>query len=285
MKAFRILPVIALLFAGASARAADLGEFVIHHIVNSKTWHPIPGLSGIELPTWRVFGVDMTPSVHVIMMFIAAALLLLLVIPSAKRKPGTPAPKGRFAHMVEAFVVFIRDEVVKPNLGEKHTRKWMPFFLTIFFFFLTLNVVGLIPGFATATSNINFTAAFAILVFVLFNAAGMRANGPGHYFLGLIPGGVPWWLLPLIVPIELVGLVTKTVALALRLFANMVAGHALIFSLLGLIIVFKSHFAAAPMIPFTLFIYLIEILVAFLQAYIFTLLASLFIGQAVHQEH
>jgi F-type H+-transporting ATPase subunit a len=194
-------------------------------------------------------------------------------------------PRGRFAHMIEAFVVFIRDEVVKPNVGEKHTRKWMPFFLTIFFFFLTLNVIGLIPGFATATSNINFTATFAILIFVLFNTAGMRANGAGHYFTGLIPSGLPFWLLPLIAVIEFVGLFTKTIALALRLFANMTAGHALIFSLLGLIIVFKSHFAAVPMIPFTLFIYLIEILVAFLQAYIFTLLASLFIGQAVHQEH
>jgi F-type H+-transporting ATPase subunit a len=285
MKAFRILSALALLAGAASARAADLGEFVLHHIVNGKTWHPIPGLPGIAFPAWNLFGVDMTVSVHVIMMFIAAALLLLLVIPAARRAPGSPAPRGRFAHMIEAFVVFIRDEVVKPNLGERHTRSWMPFFLTIFFFFLTLNVIGLIPGFATATSNINFTATFAILIFVLFNTAGMRANGAGHYFTGLIPSGLPFWLLPLIAVIEFVGLFTKTIALALRLFANMTAGHALIFSLLGLIIVFKSHFVAVPMIPFTLFIYLIEILVAFLQAYIFTLLASLFIGQAVHQEH
>lgn len=286
MKAFRLLSVLVPLLAGTSAHASgDLGEFVLHHIVNGKTWHPIPGVPGIALPALHLFGVDMSLSVHVVMMFIAAALLLLLVIPSARRAPGSPAPRGRFAHMVEAFVVFIRDEVVKPNLGEKHTRKWMPFFLTIFFFFLTLNIIGLIPGFATATSNINVTAAFAILVFVLFNAAGMRANGAGHYFTGLIPSGLPFWLLPLIAVIEVVGLFTKTVALALRLFANMTAGHALIFSLLGLIVVFKSHFAALPMVPFTLFIYLIEILVAFLQAYIFTLLASLFIGQAVHQEH
>ena len=289
MKALRTLPFLALLLAGTSAHAAgDLGEFVLHHIVNNKTWHPIPGLPGISFPAFHVFGIDMTISVHVLMMFIAAALLLLLVIPSAKRAHGTPmglAPRGRFAHMIEAFVVYIRDEVVKPNLGEKHTRKWMPFFLTVFFFFLTLNIIGLIPGFATATSNINVTATFAIAVFVLFNAAGMRANGAGHYFTGLIPSGLPFWLLPLIAVIEVVGLFTKTVALALRLFANMTAGHALIFSLLGLIVVFKSHFAAVPMIPFTLFIYLIEILVAFLQAYIFTLLASLFIGQAVHQEH
>jgi F-type H+-transporting ATPase subunit a len=285
MKLTRLLPALVLLLSAVSARAEDLGEFVIHHIINGKTWHVTPWGPTIHLPTWMVGGLDMSPSLHVVMMFLAAALLLLLVIPASRRPAGTPAPRGRFAHMIEAFVVFIRDEVVAPNMGAKDTRKWMPFFLTIFFFFLTLNIIGLVPGFAAATSNINFTAAFALLIFVAFNFSGMRANGPGHYFLGLIPGGVPWWLLPLIVPIELVGLVTKTVALALRLFANMVAGHALIFSLLGLIIVFKSHLAAVPMIPFTLFIYLIEILVAFLQAYIFTLLASLFIGQAVHQEH
>lgn len=293
MKALRVLSTVVLALAGTSAHASDdLGEFVLHHIVNGRTWHPIPGLPGIELPTLNILGVDMSLSVHVVMLFVAAALILLLVIPSARRAPGASAqglrglaPRGRFAHMIEAFVVFVRDEVVKPNLGEKHTRKWMPFFLTVFFFFLTLNLLGLIPGFATATSNINITAAFAILIFVLFNAAGIRANGVGHYFTGLIPPGLPLWLLPLIVFIEVAGLFTKTGALALRLFANMTAGHALIFSLLGLIIVFKSHFAALPMVPFTLFIYLIEIMVAFLQAYIFTLLASLFIGQAVHQEH
>ena len=288
-KSFRALKLFAFLLAfagvGAASAAEDLGEFVLHHIVNGKTWHPIPGLSGIELPTWTLFGLDMSPSLHVVMLFISAVLLLILVIPSARRSAGTPAPRGKVGHAVEAMVVFIRDEVVEPNLGKKDTRKWLPFFLTIFFFFLTLNLIGLIPGFATATSNINFTAAFALLIFVLFNVAGIRANGVGHYFTGLVPSGLPLWLLPLIAVIEFVGLFTKTVALALRLFANMTAGHALIFSLLGLIIVFKSHFAAAPMIPFTLFIYLIEILVAFLQAYIFTLLASLFIGQAVHQDH
>ncbi len=285
------LPILSFLFTLASAvpaRAAggdgDLGEFVLHHIVNANYWQPIPGGPKIQFGEWKVFGINMGLSLHVVMLFIAAALLILLLLPASKRKGGL-APRGRFAHMIEAFVVFIRDEVVKPNLGEKDTRKWLPFFLTIFFFLLTLNLIGLIPGFGTATSNINFTAAFALMIFAVFNLSGIRSNGVVHYFTGLIPPGLPFWLLPLMAVIEIVGLFTKAVALALRLFANMTAGHALIFSLLGLIIVFKSHLAALPLVPFTLFIYLIEILVAFLQAYIFTLLASLFIGQAVHQEH
>jgi F-type H+-transporting ATPase subunit a len=284
MKLLRNLALLLTFVAGTAAHASeDLGEFVLHHIVNSKTWHPIPGLPAIPLPSWNLFGIEMGLSLHVVMMLISAVLLVILLLPASRRK--TPAPRGKFAHMIEAFVVFIRDEVVVPNLGKKDARKWMPFFLTIFFFLLTLNLIGLIPGFGTATSNINFTAAFAIMIFMVFNLSGIRSNGVLHYFTGLIPPGLPFWLLPLMVVIEFVGLFTKAVALALRLFANMTAGHALIFSLLGLIIVFKSHFAALPLVPFTLFIYLIEILVAFLQAYIFTLLASLFIGQAVHQEH
>jgi F-type H+-transporting ATPase subunit a len=287
MKFARLLSLMLAFLATSattvSAAGEDLGEFVLHHIVNSKSWHPVPGLPGISFPTWHVFGIEMGLSLHVIMMLIAAVLLVLLLLPASRRRDN--APRGRLGHMVEAFVVFIRDEVVRPNLGDKDARKWMPFFLTIFFFLLTLNLVGLIPGFGTATANINFTGAFALMIFAVFNLSGIRSNGVVHYFTGLIPSGLPFWMLPLMILIEFVGLFTKAIALALRLFANMTAGHALIFSLLGLIIVFKSHLAAIPLVPFTLFIFLIEILVAFLQAYIFTLLASLFIGQAVHQEH
>jgi F-type H+-transporting ATPase subunit a len=274
----RFLPALLLLLTAVSARAEDLGEFVLHHIIDAQYWYVTPWGPKVYFPQWMAGG-----SLHVFMMFVAAVLLIILLIPAARRK--TLAPQGRFAHMVEAFVIFIRDEVVTPNLGAKDGRKWLPFFLTIFFFILTLNLVGLIPGMGTATSNINFTAAFALMIFATFNIAGIIKNGPVHYFTNLIPKGLPFWLLPLMAVIEFVGLFTKAVALALRLFANMTAGHALIFSLLGLIIVFKSVVAAVPLVPFTLFIYLIEILVAFLQAYIFTLLAGLFIGQAVHQEH
>jgi F-type H+-transporting ATPase subunit a len=273
-----LFSVIAVLLSAASARAEDLGEFVLHHVVDAKYWYVTPWGPKVYFPEWMAGG-----SLHVFMMFLAAAVLLLLLIPTSRR--FSPAPRGRLANMIEAMVIFIRDEVVTPNLGAKDGRKWLPFFLTIFFFILTMNLLGLIPGMGTPTSNINFTSAFAIMIFATFNIAGIIKNGPIHYFTNLIPKGIPFWLLPLMAIIEFVGLFTKAVALALRLFANLTAGHALIFSLLGLIIVFKSHLAAVPLVPFTLFIYLIEILVAFLQAYIFTLLSGLFIGQAIHQEH
>lgn len=283
MKSLRFLaPLLALALPVRSEE--DLGEFVLNHIVNSDYWYLTPWGPKVYFPSWEIFGVPVSLSLHVAMMLLAGILLVALLVPTARRYTGL-APAGRVGHLVEAFVVFIRDEVVVPNIGKADARKWLPFFLTIFFFLLALNLIGLVPGFGTATSNINFTAAFAILVFVLFNVSGIRRNGVLHYFANLVPKGLPIWLLPLMAVIEFVGLFTKAFALALRLFANLTAGHALIFSLLGLIIVFKSHLAAVPLIPFTLFIYLIEILVGFLQAYIFTLLASLFVGQAVHQEH
>jgi F-type H+-transporting ATPase subunit a len=277
-----LFSVLVVLLSAVSARAEDLGEFVLGHVIDAKYWYVTPWGPKVYFPEWSLFGIQMGGSLHVFMMILAAVLLLLLLIPSSRR--SSPAPRGRLANMVEAMVVFIRDEVVTPNLGEKDGRKWLPFFLTIFFFILTLNLVGLIPGMGTATSNINFTTAFAIMIFGTFNAVGILKNGPVHYFTNLIPKGVPFWLLPLMALIELVGLFTKAIALALRLFANLTAGHALVFSLLGLNIVFQWWLA--PVLgPFTVFIYLIEILVAFLQAYIFTLLSGLFIGQAIHQDH
>lgn len=278
-----LLVALVVLISATVVRAeGSLGDFVLGHVVDANYWYVTPWGPKVYFPEWSLFGVQLGGSLHVFMMLLAAVLLVLLLVP-ASRRTG-PAPRGRLANMVEAVVVFIRDEVVTPNLGEKEGRKWLPFFLTIFFFILTLNLVGLIPGMGTATSNINFTSAFAIMIFGTFNAVGIMKNGPVHYFLNLIPKGVPFWLFPLMALIELVGLFTKAIALALRLFANLTAGHALVFSLLGLNIVFKWWLS--PVLgPFTVFIYLIEILVAFLQAYIFTLLSGLFIGQAVHQDH
>ncbi len=283
MKLLRIFaPLLAFAFPARSEE--DLAEFVIDHVINSNYWYVTPWGPKVYFPSWEIFGVTVSLSLHVMMMLLAAVMLLALLIPVARRSDGL-APAGRLGHLVEVFVVFVRDEVVTPNFGKEGGRKWLPFFLTLFFFLLTLNYLGLVPGFGTATSNINFTAAFALMTFVTFNVAGIAKNGFGHYFLNLVPKGIPFWLWPLMALIEFVGLFTKGAALALRMFANLTAGHALIFSLLGLIVVFKSHLAAVPLIPFTLFIYLIEIIVGFLQAYIFTLLSGLFIGQAIHQEH
>lgn len=261
----------------------SLGDFLTHHISNSNEWHPIPWVH-ISLPTgWNVFGIDMSISTHVVMMFIASALLILLFALGGRRVRN--APTGKLGHALEALVLYVRDEVVEPNLGKKDTPGWLPFFLTLFFFLLALNLISLIPGWPAATGNVNFTAALATLVFIIYNVAGMIHNGPGHYLVNLIPKGVPLFVLPIIAIIEVMGLFTKAVALCIRLFANMTAGHILLLSLTGLIVVFKTAWVALGFVPMTLFIYLIEVLVAFLQAYIFTLLSALFVGMAIHQEH
>jgi F-type H+-transporting ATPase subunit a len=285
-KSFALIATFALLLSlqPLHAESENLGEFLTHHISNSHEWHPIPFLPAWQLPTgWMVGGIDMSISQHVLMMLFAGALLILIFAVATRRKGLAPANK--LGHAMEALVIYVRDEVVEPNLGKEDTKKWLPFFLTMFFFFLALNLIGLIPGFSAATGNVNFTAAMATMVFILYNLAGMIHNGPVHYVVNIVPKGVPLFVLPIIALIEVMGLFTKALALCIRLFANMTAGHILIFSLMGLIAVFKSYLVVLPFGGMTLFIYLIEILVAFLQAYIFTLLSALFVGMAIHQDH
>jgi F-type H+-transporting ATPase subunit a len=282
-----LLSIAALAFLVSPLHASEageenLGDFLTHHISNSYEWHPVPGVN-IHLPHWQVFGIDLGLSQHVLMMLIAAALLIVLFAMGGRRQRN--APTGRLGHALEALVIYMRDEVVEPNLGKKESPKWLPFFLTMFFFFLTLNIISLIPGFSAATGNVNFTATMALMIFIVYNVAGMVHNGPVHYLANIVPKGVPLFVLPIIGLIEFMGLFTKAVALCIRLFANMTAGHILILSLTGLIIVFKTAWVAIGFVPMTLFIYLIEVLVAFLQAYIFTLLSALFVGMAIHQEH
>jgi F-type H+-transporting ATPase subunit a len=280
-----LLPLFAgLAQASGSEHGEDLGGYMMHHLANGHEWKIFGLIGPVHLPKgWMIGNVDLSISLHVLLMLLAFALLVIILRPAAKRVKL--APTGKLGHLIEVFVLFIRDEVVIPNMGEEDGRKWTPFFLSLFFFLLALNLIGLVPGFPATTGNINFTAALSLFIFVIFNVAGMKHNGPVHYFTNLVPKGLPIAVMPLIAVIEFLGIFTKTFALAIRLFANMTAGHVLVMSLLGLIIVFKTVLASIAFVPFTLFIYLIEVLVAFLQAYVFTLLASLFVGSAIHQEH
>jgi F-type H+-transporting ATPase subunit a len=269
-----------------AAASENLGEFIFHHIGNSDVWHPILPYITIPLPAhFEVFGINMGITLHVLMIFITGIIMITLLSLAGKRKNMTP--RSRFGHAIEAVVIYIRDELVIPNIGKKDAPKWLPFFLTLFFFLLTMNLLGLFPGMATATANINLTAAMAVMTFLCFNIAGMVKNGPFHYWVNLVPKGIPIPILIILAPIEILGLGTKAFALAIRLFANMTAGHVVIFALLGLISIFKSLWIVSipGSIFFALFISIIEILVAFLQAYVFTLLATLFVGMAIHQDH
>jgi len=192
-------------------------------------------------------------------------------------------PTG-ITNFLELFILFIRDEIAVNALGKEDGRKMTPLFCTFFFFILVLNLMGLIPVFVTATANVNVTAGLALITlsFMIFGA--IYKNGINGFFKAVTPSGVPIPILFLVVPLELLGLFIKAFALTIRLFANMLAGHIVIISLLGLVILF-GIFSTVLAVPMALFISLLEIFIAFLQAYIFTLLSAMFIGQMYHPEH
>ncbi len=261
---------------------ADSG-WIMHHVLDGKEIE-LPFLGYIHIPQIpTLFGIDLTPTKHVIFMWLAAILVFLIAITVSRQYRSSLIPK-RVSNLFEILIIFVRDEIAVPTLG-KNYYKFLPFLLTLFFFILFGNFLGLIPYSATFTSNIAVTATLAIISFVMIQLGGIRQNGFFGYFKGLVPHGIPVVLLPLMVLVEILGLFTKPFALAIRLFANMIAGHIVILALIGLIFFMGTIFVAPVSIAFAVFIYLLEILVALIQAYIFTMLSSLFIGMAVHQEH
>lgn len=236
--------------------------------------------------------VDFSITRHLVFALIGALLVTFIFVSLARRyERGTgreTAPQGTFQNLFELLVVFVRDEIAKPNLGDKY-RKFLPYLLTAFFFILTCNLLGLVPFGATATSNLMVTAVLAIFTFVATQVFASK----DHWMHVFWPPGVPTPIKPILIPVEFLGLFTKPFALAIRLFANMTAGHLVILSLIGLIFSFTNTFGegvgwgVTPVsVGFALFIYLLEILVAFIQAYIFTMLSALFIGMAIAEhEH
>lgn len=257
-------------------------SWLMHHVMDAKELDFEP-FGTIHLPQLHLFGLDISITKHVVFLWLAAIILILIFNKVAKSYKKSLTPSG-ITNFMEVLIVFVRDEIVKPTIGKGH-EKFLPYLLTVFFFILTCNFLGLLPYGSTATSNIAVTATLAIISFIVIQVGGMMQNGVFGYFKGLIPHGVPIWLLPIMGVVEILGLFTKPFALAIRLFANMTAGHIVILALLGLIFILKTFFVAPVSIAFALFIYLLEILVALIQAYIFTMLSSLFIGMAVHQDH
>jgi len=230
---------------------------------------------------------DISITKNVVSLFISVALLLIIfgVVAKSYRTRVGKAPKGLQA-VLEPFIIFVRDDIAKPQLGYKYT-KFLPYLLTLFFFVWINNLLGLIPifpGGANLTGNIAVTLMLALITFILTAANGNK-NFWKHIFN---TPGVPWWLklpIPLMPIVEFIGLLARPIALMIRLFANITAGHILILSLLSLIVILKSVYISAFSIPFVIFISLIELLVGFLQAFIFTILTSLFIGLAVQDDH
>ncbi|MFA6584667.1 MAG: F0F1 ATP synthase subunit A [Elusimicrobiaceae bacterium] len=251
----------------------DFKTILEHHILD-HTHRYIKAL-GLNLPITK----------HLLMMWLVGLLLVIIVPLIYKSKNRALLP---FKGMLEAFVTFIRYDIVRDNMGEEGLR-FSPYFCTLFFFILGCNLIGLVPWGATATGNISVTAALSLtsLLFILFS--GIREQGVLNYFKTLVPHGVPFWLYPLLFPIELIGLATKAFALCIRLFANMIAGHIVLLSFIMFIFIFAQVnifidvAAVMPMqLAMGLFVLLLEVFVAFLQAYIFTFLTAIFAGMAMH---
>lgn len=224
---------------------------------------------------------DFSITKNVASMFVAVILMFIVIfaVKTGYKSNRGKAPKG-IQSFFEPVIVYIRDEVAIPNLGHNYS-KYMPFLLTIFFFILFNNMLGLIPTGANASGNVYFTIILALITAVIVNFSG-KSTYWKHIFM---PPGVPLWLYPMIVPIEMLGIFTKPFALTIRLFANITAGHIIILSLFSFIFVFNSFAVAVPVAIFATLMTFMELFVAFLQAFIFTMLAALFIGTAVEEHH
>jgi len=275
----------------------DIGGMILAHTADS---HVLEfdfrflglGLQEIHLPTgWILMGIDVSPTRHVVFMLLAAFLVFVTMWwggrQIARRHREGKAPSG-FGGTVEAMVLFVRDDVAIANIGHGG-EKFAPLILTLFFFILFCNLLGLLPWGATPTGNLGVTGGLALIAFLVIEGAGMVALGPKGYLKTIVmvpPGmtGIGAVIMAFIMtPVELIGKIVKPFALCLRLFANMTAGHFVILSLVGLIFVFGSWVVAGGTVAFVLFMLCLELLVAFLQAYIFALLTSVFIGLMQHE--
>lgn len=259
---------------GAEAGHEDPATVIMHHATDG----PLK------------VGPFVLPSKHLVFLFAAAALMILIAQLAVRSYRGGKIPRGLGAG-VEGLVLFIRDDIAEPNIGHDDGRKFTPLLCSFFSFILVAALLGLMPFSATSTGNLAVTMGLALVSFAAQQYAGISKYGVAGHFHNLIPPGLPAWLLPIMIPVEILSMFTKPFALMIRLFANMLAGHMVITTLLLLIalmgqISWIGGVAMAPVsIALSLFIMLLEVLVAFIQAYIFTLLSAIFIGMYAHPAH
>jgi F-type H+-transporting ATPase subunit a len=255
----------------AADKSQALEQYISHHMVDGHEWTLLPGVH-LPLPPFL--------SLHGTMVLLTALFLLILFGALYRRQDAVP--RG-LTNVLELLVAFVRDQIAVPSLGEEDGKRLTPLFCTFFFFILGMNLLGLVPLFATATSNVNVTGALAAVTLVFMIGGAVYKNGPVGFVKSFIPHGVPWPVLLILVPVEFAGVFIKAGALTIRLFANMLAGHIIIFSLLGLLVVYG--WVAFPAVALALGIFLLELFVCFLQTYIFTLLSAMFMGQLWHPAH
>ena len=298
--------------AETASEGFNAGEVIIEHVANSD--HPL-----IHLPT--VFGIDLSVTIHVLMLWLVASVVFLLVTVVVRRylRSGRPVPTG-FMNALEAVFLFVRDEIVQPNVGRKWVNTWTPLVVTFFVFILCANAIGMIPVFeivalldhyvlhtapdsflkqvvhggTTATANFNVTAALATVTFFAIIIAGTKAHGFVKHWKNIVPHGLAWPIYFLLIPIEIMGLFVRPFALTMRLAANMTGGHIAILAVLSLVFMFAEMFGhwvagvgvgLAVSVPLAVGISALEIIVVLVQAYVFTLLTAVFLGMAIHVHH
>jgi F-type H+-transporting ATPase subunit a len=295
--------------AGAAATHADeYGAALdpLGHVINRDLWEVTHALKWnlaelLPLPSFKIgsLTIDLAPSLHVVMLWLAAIVLTLLVARAARQtdRDGL-VPRGRLRNFFEAIIVFLRDEVVYNIMGPRVGRRYMPLLLTFFFFILFNNLLGLVPipsYFHAGTSNLNVTAMLAVVVFLVVQVVAVKQHGPKYYIGLLFPKTAPGWLRFTLMPfIEVIGVFARPFSLAIRLFANMTAGHQIIVVLLtgeliGVTYLLRQGFFMKILAPLPLLGVIVmggfEIFVAFIQAFIFALLTALYLGEALEESH
>jgi F-type H+-transporting ATPase subunit a len=247
----------------------------------------------VELGTIPLGPYELQITRFMVMELVGALLIAAIIIPLARHVAKNPITRGKFLNAFEMLVLFIRDNVARPAIGGHDADRFLPYLWTVFFFVLFNNVLGMIPGGASATANLNVTAVLAIMTLSTVLIAGMKAMGPVGFWVGLVPPldvpqimKAPMWLLMFV--IEVAGLFIRHLVLAVRLFANILAGHIVLAVIVGFILTageFSKYFITPGSIAMAVALSLLELFIAFLQAYIFTFLSALFIGSAVHPHH
>tara|TARA_Y100001968_G_scaffold280847_1_gene277697 strand:+ start:90 stop:1019 length:930 start_codon:yes stop_codon:yes gene_type:complete len=293
-----------------------VGDNIIHHVSNSDIEHPI-----LHLP--HLYNIDMSVTKHVLMLWIVSVSVgLFVIIPVQKFvKQNKLIPSG-LMNFIEIIVTFVRDTIVKPNVGSKWVNNWAPLILTFLFFIFFANAIGMIPifdllgvinrfilhvpysdnhnfingllhGGPTATGNFNVTAALAFITFSSIIIAGVRAHGFVQHWKNLVPHGLPAFVYVILIPIEIIGMFVKPFALTMRLAANMTGGHIALLAILSFMAIFADMFhsvlagigVAIISVPMAAAISGLEIIVVIVQAYVFTLLSAVFIGMAINVHH
>ena len=282
------LPVILFTDKGAEmfsaaefhhGESAYQGKYYTYKLIEDKVFAVDAAGNVDKAASANIYNFSITKNVVAIWISVILLIVIFKTVASAYAKREGKAPKG-FQSLIEPIIIFVRDEIARPNIGYKY-NKFMPLLLTLFFFIWINNLLGLFPlfpGGANVTGNIFMTFVLATIVLLAVNL-----NGNKYYWKHILLPDVPKWLYPIMIPVELIGVISKPFALMIRLYANISAGHIIVLSLIALIFIFKSFFIAPVSIAFVLFMDVLELLVAFLQAFIFTMLAGLFIGSAVDE--